>query len=65
MPEGSIKVTPRTLPDGIDIERLALALVELVRDLPEPHRLRLAVKGSALLADAEAEVGGQPSEGVA
>jgi hypothetical protein len=65
MSDQRIQVTARTRPDGIDIDRLALVLVELVEQLPEQRRDRLAAKGRKLLAAAMQAVNEDSAKGVA
>jgi hypothetical protein len=59
------KVTARPRPDGIDLDRLALVLIETVDKLPKSQRKRLAAEGERLIADAERRVGPGSDEGAA
>jgi hypothetical protein len=60
-----IRVTARPRADGIDVDRLALVLLEIVRRLPESQRDRLATEGQKLIADAEAKAKPTKKEGAA
>jgi len=61
--EITVVARPRT--DGIDIERLALALLEVVERLPARQRDRLAAGGEKLIAAAKREVQASTDEGAA
>jgi hypothetical protein len=61
----NIRVTARPRADGIDIERLSLALLEFVKSLPEAQRKRLAASGEKLITAAEREVKKPSKEGAA
>jgi hypothetical protein len=65
MPDEKITVTPRLRPDGINVEPLALALIEYVETLPPAVRDRLAKEGAELLERARREAGDISSEGAA
>jgi hypothetical protein len=60
-----IRVTARPRADGIDVDRLALVLLEIVKRLPESQRDRLAAGGAKLIADAEARAKISKREGAA
>lgn len=50
MSEQNIRVTARPRASGIDIDRLALALLELAEQPPEPQHKRVRVSGKKLIA---------------
>ena len=56
MADRDIRVTPRPHPDGIDIDKLALVLLEVVNRLPLSRIERLARAGDKLIEQAEQEV---------
>ena len=64
MTDRNLSTTPRPRRDGIDIERLALALLEYVEQLPERQRKRLAITGKKLI-DAAEKAGTSSAEGAA
>jgi hypothetical protein len=55
-----IRVTGRPRSEGLDFERLAQALLELLSKMPASERRRLASRGEKVLKDAEKEGGNQP-----
>lgn len=56
VPDHDIQVTARLRPDGIDIERLAQDISEVVKALLPAERKRLAASGEQLIATAERNV---------
>jgi hypothetical protein len=58
-----VEAVPR--PDGLDVERLALVLLEIVDRLPARRLRELAAQGEALLARAEEGVRSQGDAGSA
>ena len=65
MSDQIIRVTARPRAGGIDVDRLALVLLEIVKRLPESQRDRLAAGGQRLIADAEATANRTKKEGAA
>ncbi len=65
MSDQIIRVTARPLADGIDIDRLALALLQLAVQLPERQGKRTAKRGMKLTADSERNVNPRENEGAA
>lgn len=55
MSDQVIRVTARPRTEGIDVDRLALVLLEIVKRLPERQRNGLAAEGEKLIADAGRE----------
>ena len=60
-----IRVTPRPHPKGIDIDKLALVLLEVVNRLPLSRIERLAKAGDKLVEQAEREVKSKGEKGSA
>lgn len=56
MADRDIRVTPRPPQDGIDIDKLALVLLEIVNRLPLSRIETLAKAGDKLIEQAEREV---------
>src|SRR5271154_6006653 len=56
----TIHVAGRPRSEGLDFERLAQALLELLSKMPVAERRRLAARGEKVLKDAEKEGGDQP-----
>lgn len=56
MSDSRIRIDPVPWPDGPDIDKLALVLLELVDRLPARRIRDLAGAGEELIAKAEAEV---------
>ena len=56
MADRDIRLTPRPHPNGIDIDKLALVLLEVVNRLPTKRLEVLAKAGDKLLEKAEREV---------
>jgi hypothetical protein len=56
----TIRVTGRPRSEGLDLERLAQALLEILSKMPASERRRLANRGEKVLKDAEKEGGNQP-----
>ena len=65
MSDQIIRVTARPRADGIDVDRLALVLLEIVKRLPESQRNRLAAEGQKLIARAERDLKSAKREGAA
>lgn len=65
MPDQIIRVTARPRADGIDIDRLALALLQLAVQLPERHGKRPAKHGMKLTTDSERTMNTRDNEGAA
>lgn len=60
MSNHTIRVTGRPRSEGLDLERLAQALLEVLSKTPASERRRLASRGEKLLKDAETEGGNPP-----
>ena len=60
MSDHTIRVTGRPRSEGLDFERLAQALLELLSKMPVAERRRLAARGEKVLKDAEKEGSNQP-----
>lgn len=56
MPDQTIRVTARQRADGIDIDRLALALLQFAGELPEPQQSVKAKRGKERAADSERDL---------
>jgi hypothetical protein len=65
VPDQVIRTTPRLRADGLDLDRLALALIEIVDRLPDAERKRLAAEGAELVRAAEREAQPEKGEGAA
>ena len=65
MADRDIRVTPRSHRDGIDIDKLALVLLEVVNRLPLSRIERLAKAGDKLVEQAEREVKSKGEKGSA
>lgn len=60
-----IRVTGHPRPDGIDVDRLALAILQLAVQLPERQETRTPKRGMKLTAHSEGTMNPQHSEGAA
>ena len=65
MSDRDIRVSPRPHPDGIDIDKLALVLLEVVNRLPLSRIETLAKAGDKLIEKAEREVKSKGERGSA
>ena len=65
MTDRDIRVSPRPHPDGIDIDKLALVLLEVVNRLPLSRIETLATAGDKLIEKAEREVKSKGERGSA
>jgi hypothetical protein len=65
MTDRDIRVSPRPHPDGIDIDKLALVLLEVVNRLPLSRIETLATAGDKLIDKAEREVKSKRERGSA
>lgn len=65
MQELKVHVTARPRADGLDFERLALAFLEVVEDLPEDHLNGLATEGERVIRAAQRDLGIDSVEGAA
>ncbi len=65
MTDRDIRVSPRPHPDGIDIDKLALVLLEVVNRLPLSRIETLAQAGGKLIEKAELEVKSKGERGSA
>jgi hypothetical protein len=65
VPDQIIRVTARPRADGIDIERLALALLELAAQLPESKRTHKSKRSTRRTADSGRDAEPRENEGAA
>ncbi len=65
MSDRIIRITARPRADGIDIDRLARALLEFAAQLPDHQAKRVAAKPDTKIASSARRVNSSESEGTA
>jgi hypothetical protein len=65
VPDQIIRVTARPRADGIDIDRLALALLEFAAQLPESKRASKSKRGTRRTPDSGGDAKPRENEGAA